>query len=127
MNKIETLFGKIEKIASEMQRLYHANQNYFDKKFNAERLGLDNAVGNLCLYDMRCLIKRGDAASALKFNECNMWFFGEVEKTCDRLGYNAHGASYGFDMTRPAGRYWTLAEFGLHYCEEIRDNLKANI
>lgn len=120
---IENLFSKIEKIGIEMQQLYYANQNYFDKKFNAERLGLDNVVGNMCLYDMRCLIERGDIASALKFNECNLWFFDEVMKACDRLGYGAHGASYGFDMTRPAGRYWTLAEFGRHYCEDIKDNL----
>lgn len=125
--KIAEIISKIEGIAIEMQRIYKNNRYYFDKKFNAERLGFDNIVGNMCLYDIRCLIERNDFASAMKFNECNLWFFNEVMKGCERLGYGEHAAANGFDVTKPAGKFWTLSEFGKTYCNSLDEILKTKI
>lgn len=116
---------KLEYVAAEMQRIYYDNKVYMSAKFNAERNGLDNVTGNMCTYDLAHWLDVGDYAKAENIINSNIAFFDEMMAISDRLGYGANAASRGFDVTRPAGRYWTLASHGKRYCSNLINYIKS--
>ncbi len=112
---------KLEAIAIEMQQIYYANERDMDAHFNAERLGLDNVTGNLSLHELYWHIQDNDMDALGDAVSETEDFFKDVERLADNKGYGPGAASRGFDVTRPIGRYWTLASMGLHHCEKLRE------
>ncbi len=108
---LQTL-GKVEQIAIEMQQIYYANEDYMDKYFKGEQLGLDNIVDNLCFYDLSYFIETKDE-KANEYLKDMISFFEEVSKLADSRGYGMGAMMRGFDVTRPIGRYWTLSQQAL--------------
>lgn len=113
--------AKLEGVAAEMQSIYYDNEVYMNEKFAAERNGLDNVTGNMATYELAHWLDAGDYEKATDVINSNIAFFDEMMAISERLGYGAHAASRGFDVTKPAGRYWTLSVLGQKYCNELID------
>lgn len=113
---------ELEAIALEMQQIYYANERHMDECFYGERLGLDNVTGNLGTYELWWAINDGNATMADKVLKEIEDFFNEIKRLADNKGYGPRAAARGFDVTRPIGRYWTLACKGLRVCGEMRAN-----
>ena len=115
--------AKLEGIAAEMQSIYYDNEVYMNEKFSAERNGLDNVTGNMATYDLAHWLDVGDYEKAMDIINANVAFFDEMMAISERLGYGARAASRGFDVTKPASRYWTLSMLGQKYCNELIDHI----
>ena len=118
---MERYLKKLESVAAEMQKIYYDNEVYMNEKFAAERNGLDNVTGNMCTYDLAHWLRIGDREKATEIINSNISFFDEMMAISDRLGYGAHAASRGFDVTKPAGRFWTLSVLGQKCCNALID------
>lgn len=117
----DDIIAKLEGIAAEMQSIYYDNEAYMNEKFSAERNGLDNVTGNMATYDFAHWLNVGDYGKAMDIINANVAFFDEMMAISERLGYGARAASRGFDVTKPASRYWTLSVLGQKYCNELID------
>lgn len=113
----QTKNQQLFEIAAEMQRIYFANERHLDEQFWAERLGLDNVTGNLDFYDLDWYTANGQQEQANKILADMKSFFQEIERLADIKGYGPNAAARGFDVTRPIGRYWTLARKALRLLE----------
>lgn len=113
------LLEKLEKIAIEMQQIFYKNERWFDRFEDADSFGFDNVVGNFGCYELSYYC-HNDKSKAKKEIERYESFYDDVAKLCDRHGYGPMAAAYGFDVTKPFGRYWTLSQFGKMYIEKLK-------
>lgn len=119
--KLDKIIINIENVAAKMQRIFYDNEVYMNEKFAAERNGLDNVTGNMATYDLAHWLEVGNYEKAIEIINSDIAFFDEMMAISERLGYGARAASRGFDVTKPASRYWTLSVLGQKYCNELID------
>lgn len=81
-NKVENLLDKIEAELSKVQKTYYEQERYVPERF--EKFGLDNIVGNACLYDISYFASHDDKDKAWQYAN-------DTEKYLDRILYVAEG------------------------------------
>jgi hypothetical protein len=108
--EVEKYLDTIDEAAREMQRIFFDNERWFDTKWYGMVLGFDNASGNYGTYDLWYAVH--ERHPELTVEDCLHELgadYNMIRWIAECEGYGPGAASRGFDVTRPMGRYWVLA------------------
>jgi hypothetical protein len=117
---IMSSLDRIDDAAREMQSIYFDNERWFDTKWYGNCLGFDNAGHEYGTIELYYALQGQNPLYTIEecLHQLGVKYY-MIKYIADNEGYGMGAASRGFDVTRPMGRYWTLASKAIRVIQNI--------
>ena len=131
--EIDKIFSKLTEAGSELQRNYYDHENFFDKTWYGNHLGMDNVNGivSSLSYEYSFINNVGPEGNKAKaaFNEDfkdAYRYFSELRWIADCKGYGYGAAARGFSPSAPLGIMWSESYNAQRQLDRLNDILGLN-
>ena len=105
----KSIFDKINELdncVQEMHDIYYEHERFFDLKWWAERLGLDNVQSSIS-YELPYILNGiVDGPDYVKAYEEDIEYFERVNHRMDCEGYGPNAMARGFSASNPCSLLW---------------------
>ena len=129
-NVKKSIFDKIDKLnkcVQEMHNIYYDHERFFDLKWWAERLGLDNVQSSISYelpYILNSIVSGPDYTKAYQEDiDC----FQSINHRMDCEGYGPNSMARGFSASNPCSLLWVETTKALKILEDIDKIIKSYV
>lgn len=129
-NTKKSIFDKIDKLnkcVQEMHDIYYSHERFFDTKWWAERLGLDNVQSSISYelpYILNGIVSGPDYTKAYQEDiKC----FQSINHRMDCEGYGPNAMARGFSASNPCSLLWVDTIKALKILENIDKIIKSYV
>lgn len=129
-NTKKSIFDKIDKLnkcVQEMHDIYYSHERFFDLKWWAERLGLDNVQSSIS-YELPYILNDiVDGPDYTKAYQEDIDYFQSINHRMDCEGYGPNAMARGFSASNPCSLLWVETIKALKILENIDKIIKSYV
>lgn len=126
-NEIRNEIDNLDHYIQEIHDIYYDHERFFDTKWYAERLGLDNIQSSVSYelpYILDNILEGPDYKKALQED---MEYFKKVNHRMDCEGYGPNACARGFSASHPCSLLWVETIKIMRELEKIDSIIKKHI
>lgn len=118
---------KLDKCVQEMHNIYYEHERFFDTKWWAERLGLDNVQSSISYelpYILNGIVNGPDYVKAYQED---IDYFQSINYRMDCEGYGPNAMARGFSASNPCSLLWVETRKALKILKNIDKIIKSYV